>query len=69
MKDIINHPFLKSIDFTKLEEMSLPAPHIPPISHMMDTSNFENYEFDPHSDSAGKDKLTDPTEGAWIEGF
>ena len=38
------------------------------FSNIMDTSNFEKIEFDPHSEDVEL-KVTDHTGGEWIDGF
>jgi hypothetical protein len=63
------HPFLEHINQKQLEEMTIAAPFIPPVSNIMDTSNFESYDFDPHSGDKDNIKASDPTGGAWIDGF
>jgi len=39
-KDVLNHPWFKSLDFAKLEKQSLTAPYKPDMKDEHDTSNF-----------------------------
>ena len=55
--------------FKKLEEMTIAAPHIPPISNIMDTSNFDSYDFDPHGGEGDVIVMIDPSGGGWVDGF
>jgi serine/threonine protein kinase len=41
--DILNHPFFKSIDLTKLRRKEIKAPFVPKVKDPLDSSNFEDW--------------------------
>ncbi|KAI7876489.1 camp-dependent protein kinase 8 [Mucor mucedo] len=43
-KDVLDHPWFKSIDFHKLENRQIKAPYIPDVKGEGDASNFDSYE-------------------------
>lgn len=43
-KDVIDHPWFSSIDFSKLERKQIKSPFIPDVKGEGDASNFDNYE-------------------------
>ena len=57
-RDVGDHAFFSSVDFNALEARQIPAPHVPPISDPLDTSNFEpdvedeSNDWDRHNDLA-----------------
>ena len=40
-REIMRHPFFKSIDFAQLDERNIPVPYKPSVSGAADTSNID----------------------------
>ncbi len=68
LQEIKTHAFFEGINWADLDDLKVRAPYVPPITSLMDTSHFERYEYDPHSEDASI-VIEDPTGGAWVEGF
>ena len=43
-QEIIEHPFFRKIDWSKMERCRLKPPFVPRIESVADTSNFDFYE-------------------------
>ena len=55
VKDIKDSPFFGDIDWERLMDKKIPAPYIPPVSGITDTSNFDQYP-----DSTDKNGVSPP---------